>query len=441
MSALLSDWNRSRATLSDKIILAVENKNVDTLNAGVRQYLKAFGYLVGDEYSIASREFMRGDRVLITQTDKSLGVTNDDIGTIEYADNNKFVFSLGAGKNTKQVEFDPNTYNGFRHGYATTIFKAQGASIKDIYVFHNGFSGMRNSYVALSRHVEELKLYTNEVATNSMDSLVKQMSHKLDKGSSLAYLTETEILQNEQEASNPKGLFSSIVDSAKRGVRTLMDKHLPESEYYNYKEPAREILPVEKVINDIATIQEKVAVGDNYSAISNSAKVELNNNSDSVRESTGSYVKTSITYSNSAITGNAKYDLQPIWDKENIELRHNIKFKAEFITKDLLGEPNRKLSNGKELRYGEHGKLAVRISSEKSGTWYDFSESKGGDMFSLVQHTKGSDFKEAAEYLRSSVGMISTRPNLQLVYDHESRDNFTDTHKAKKAQEAEKGKK
>lgn len=422
MGALLLDWQNSRIPLADKIIIAVENKNVDALNAGARQYLKASGYLVGDEYSIAGREFMRGDRVLITKTDKSLGVTNGDIGALEYANSNKFVLSLGSGKDVKHVEFDPNEYNGFRHGYATTVFKAQGASIKDVYVFHDGFSGMRNSYVALSRHVEELKLYANEKATYDMDALVKQMSRKLDKGSSLAYLTQEEVLQKEQESNTPKGLFGSIVDSAKRGVRTFMDKHLPESEYYNYKEPAREILPVEKVINDVATLQEKVAVGDNASAISNSAK-------SSPEASKPSY--------NSSIS-NAKYDMQPIWDRENIELRHNIKFKAEFITKDLLGEPNRKLSNGKELRYGEHGKLAVRIGGEKSGTWYDFSESKGGDMFSLVQHTKSSDFKEAADYLRSSVGMVSSaRPNLQLVYDHESRDNFTDAHKAKKAQEAE----
>ena len=122
---------------------------------------------------------------------------NGDIGTIEYADSNKFVLSLGARKDAKHVEFDPNTYSGFRHGYATTIFKAQGASIKDVYVFHDGFSGMRNSYVALSSHVEELKLYANEKATNSMDSLVKQMSPKLDKCSSLAYLTQKEVLQKE----------------------------------------------------------------------------------------------------------------------------------------------------------------------------------------------------------------------------------------------------
>ena len=214
MRDLLGDWQNSRIPLADKTIIAVENKNVDALNAGARQYLKASGYLVGDEYSIAGREFMRGDRVLITKTDKSLGVTNGDIGTIEYADSNKFVLSLGSGKDAKHVEFDPNTYSGFRHGYATTVFKAQGASIKDVYVFHDGFSGMRNSYVALSRHVEELKLYANENATGGMDALVKQMSYKLDKGSSLAYISANEYKAAEEEKeirANCKGFDKALL--------------------------------------------------------------------------------------------------------------------------------------------------------------------------------------------------------------------------------------
>ena len=59
-------------------------------------------------------------------------------------------------------------------------------------------------------------------------------------------------------------------------------------------------------------------------------------------------------------------------------------------------------------------------------------------MFDLVQDVRKMSFKDSADYLKSSVGMVSSsRPNLQLVYDHESRDSFTDVHKAKKSQEAE----
>jgi len=115
---LLGGSKNSHIPLSDKIIFAIENKNVDALNAGARKYLKASGYLVGDEYSIAGREFIRGDRILITKTDKSLGTTNGNISAIEYVDSNKFVFSLGSRKDAKYVEFNPNEYNGFCYGYA-----------------------------------------------------------------------------------------------------------------------------------------------------------------------------------------------------------------------------------------------------------------------------------------------------------------------------------
>ena len=122
------------------------------------------------------------------------------------------------------------------------------------------------------------------------------------------------------------------------------------------------------------------------------------------------------------------------WDREHEQLKSEIKFKAEVITRGLLGDPNKKLSNGKELRYREHGKLAIRITGERAGTWYDFSESKGGDMFHLVQDVRKMSFKDSADYLKSSVGMSSStiRPNLQLVYDNDSAD-ATKAHLQEKA--------
>ncbi|KJV50590.1 conjugal transfer TraA domain protein [Orientia tsutsugamushi str. Gilliam] len=34
------------------------------------------------------------------------------------------------------MSFDPSKIQ-FKHGYASTVYKAQGASIKDVYVLHN----------------------------------------------------------------------------------------------------------------------------------------------------------------------------------------------------------------------------------------------------------------------------------------------------------------
>jgi len=101
-------------------------------------------------------------------------------------------------------------------------------------------------------------------------------------------------------------------------------------------------------------------------------------------------------------------------------LRNAVRFKTEQIARDLLGEPNKKLSDGRTLRFGEHGKIAVRISGERMGTWYDFSSSTGGDIFALVQEKQSCDFKAAAEYLRRACDMQSG--TLSLVHDHNNSD-------------------
>ncbi len=68
----------------------------------------------------------------------------------------------------KEIEFNPQDVS-FKHGYASTVYKAQGASIKDVYVLHNLAGNSRNSYVAMTRHIEEVKLYYNRKATRNMD--------------------------------------------------------------------------------------------------------------------------------------------------------------------------------------------------------------------------------------------------------------------------------
>ena len=43
-----------------------------------------------------------------------------------------------------------------------------------------------------------------------------------------------------------------------------------------------------------------------------------------------------------------------------------------------FGEPNRKLSNGAELRFGSHGSKSVASHGDKRGSWYDHEAQEGG---------------------------------------------------------------
>ena len=436
MQELLGNWNGSKYDISDRIILAVENKHVNALNAGARQYLKANGKLEGEEISVSGNYYMKGDRVLITGTNKELGVINGDLGEVLHVSTEKFIISILGSEKT--IEFNPKEYDGFKHGYATTIFKAQGASIKDVYVFHDKFSGIRNSYVSLSRHIDELKLYTNRESTADINILEKQLSRDFDKGSSLQYSTEEEIRYRNNLEVGKKTLKGKFLLGVVRVIDKVLDKYIPSSEYYNYKEPTRASSSVEQVIDNVALEKEatgfgaehKIAVGENggnrisdvLAGISTTnkpkmtAKEKFYTNADYVRGQ------------------KSRVDLKAEWNKEAEELRHSLKFKAENIVRDLLGEPNKRLSNGRELRYGEHGKIAVRISGEKAGYWHDFSSDKGGDLFDLVQHARGGEFKTAAEYLHGIVGMASTG-NLRLVHDHNNSNEYADRLKAQKLEE------
>ena len=453
MQELLHDWSLSGDRVRDRLILAVKNKDVAALNHGAREHFKLEGKLTGDEFEVNGNHFMRGDRVLITKTDKKLGLTNGDLAEISHTSEDKFTLRFRYDENVnndKYISFNPSEYNGFRHGYATTVFKAQGASINDVYVYHDGFSTIRNSYVSLSRHIDELRLYVNKESTSDMSILTRQLANDFEHGSSLRYMS---VLEHKELAENKTAeesfgkldtmlfkLFNAY-DFVHNNITKLADKHIPVSEYYTYREPDKAVMPVEKVLDQIAVeqeavgmgIEDKIAVGDNNVQITSTLEQNTNTTTKSKMTAKERFY---ANVDHSRNRANSRADLKQQWDRESHELREATKFKAEQITRGLLGDPNNKLSNKSTLRYGEHGKLAVRISGDKAGTWYDFSKSEGGDIFSLVQDAKNTSFKEAAEYLKSSVGMTTNtdfKPNLQLVYDHANSETTKEYIKEKNA--------
>lgn len=70
----------------------------------------------------------------------------------------------------------------------------------------------------------------------------------------------------------------------------------------------------------------------------------------------------------------------------------------------LLGEPNRALSNRKELRWGEHGRRWLCLSGAKAGQWFDHASGEGGDALDLIRAEMGGDLTSAAEYAARWLG-------------------------------------
>lgn len=77
---------------------------------------------------------------------------------------------------------------------------------------------------------------------------------------------------------------------------------------------------------------------------------------------------------------------------------------AESVARELLGEPNARLSNRDELRFGSNGSLKVAVGGKAAGTFTDFESGTGGGLLDLVSREIGGDRKRAAEWLREHHG-------------------------------------
>ena len=80
---------------------------------------------------------------------------------------------------------------------------------------------------------------------------------------------------------------------------------------------------------------------------------------------------------------------------------------AENIVRQFLGEPNRRRSNKRELRWGTHGSFKLDLLT---GKWHDFESGEHGDMADLVCREMQSDQRAAFEWLLRWLGEETAAP-------------------------------
>jgi hypothetical protein len=63
--------------------------------------------------------------------------------------------------------------------------------------------------------------------------------------------------------------------------------------------------------------------------------------------------------------------------------------RADSVALALLGQPSSK--SHRELRWGRHGSISMRLRGDKRGLWHDFERGEGGDVIDLIarQHDVG----------------------------------------------------
>jgi Ti-type conjugative transfer relaxase TraA len=175
---LIESWDRDRLASPDRsqIILTHTNDEVRVLNEAARTRMQAAGDL-GDEVHVTvergGRSFASGDRVMFLQNERSLGVKNGTLGTIEQVSTQSMTVETDDGRS---IHFDFKDYNRVDHGYAATIHKAQGMTVDRVHVLATPGMDAHASYVAMSRHRDGMELHYGRDDFENPDRLTRTLS-------------------------------------------------------------------------------------------------------------------------------------------------------------------------------------------------------------------------------------------------------------------------
>jgi len=119
-----------------------------------------------------------------------LGVKNGMLGTVQRAEAGQLSARLdspaGPGQG-REVSVPTAQYAAVDHGYATTIHKSQGTTVDRTYVLASGSMDRHLSYVAMTRHREDAKLYAGRDEFHNRADLVGRLSRENAKTTTLDY--------------------------------------------------------------------------------------------------------------------------------------------------------------------------------------------------------------------------------------------------------------
>ena len=165
-SALVDDYIEKNAQDYSKGII-VTNRAFDAqiINEEIRSKLKEQGQVEekGIEFDNNKRtiEIAKGDRVIFTRNNYDLDVRNGQRGMIEGVHKQAGTLDVILD-NGETRKVNVQEYNHLDYGWASTTYKAQGATVERAAVFgysQESMASQQNTYVQISRAREETKLY------------------------------------------------------------------------------------------------------------------------------------------------------------------------------------------------------------------------------------------------------------------------------------------
>jgi hypothetical protein len=157
------------------------------LNDSARERMGAQGALdvsVTVQTERGPRDFAAEDRILFLRNERSMGVKNGTLGTVERASPERLAVRLDNGE---RVDVDLKFYAHVDHGYAATIHKSQGMTVDRSHVLATPGLDAHGAYVALSRHREGTALHYGRDDFADEGKLARTLARERPKDMALDY--------------------------------------------------------------------------------------------------------------------------------------------------------------------------------------------------------------------------------------------------------------
>ncbi|MCV9947555.1 Ti-type conjugative transfer relaxase TraA [Rhizobium sp. BT-175] len=190
VESLIADWNHDYDPSKTSLILAHLRRDVRMLNEMARAKLVGRG-VVADGFAFKTedgiRMFATGDQIVFLKNEGSLGVKNGMLAKVLEAAAGRIVAEIGDGEHRRQVTIEQRFYNNLDHGYATTIHKSQGATVDRVKVLASLSLDRHLTYVAMTRHREDLAVYYGSRSFAKSGGLIPILSRRNAKETTLDY--------------------------------------------------------------------------------------------------------------------------------------------------------------------------------------------------------------------------------------------------------------
>ena len=200
-------------------------------------------------YREISRDFAQGDRIQFTSTNRELGVSNRDLGTIERIDGKQIDVKMD-GEKERSVSFDSAKMRHFDHGYTVTSHSSQGLTTDRVLVnmdttVHPELINTRFAYVSISRASQDARIYTNDAGT-----LGERLSTDVTKTSAIDLQKAPVEPTAKQQTQEPPMTNSREhpQDDLRREPSTEAMVSLPEIIHHEAEVDARHYAPIEAAL-------------------------------------------------------------------------------------------------------------------------------------------------------------------------------------------------